>query len=246
MVEPGKEQLLARLDIFDSIDSTNTYLLAQGKLGAVSGTVCLAEQQTQGRGRLGRVWYSPCGANIYCSLLWRFSSVSHDISGLSIAVATIVANTLRQYGILAGIQLKWPNDVLFAHRKLAGILLERSDQSGVVIGIGLNIDVSSAGEKSWIDLSEIMGRVVSRNYLVGLLINELLEKLPIYEKQGLPPFISEWQKYDVLFDKPISVHTPQEVILGTMRGITEKGELLLLNEKGFLQPFCYGEVSVRS
>ena len=71
-IDNDKLPYLATLDIFDSINSTNTYLLECAKIAAPSGSVCFAEQQTKGRGRLGRLWYSPRGANIYCSLLWYF------------------------------------------------------------------------------------------------------------------------------------------------------------------------------
>lgn len=243
-IEPSNEARLAELEIFETIDSTNSYLLEKAKSNAPAGTVCLAEQQVNGRGRLGRAWYSPYGANIYCSLLWRFDGLQ-NISGLSIAIAIMVVNTLRKYGISADIQLKWPNDVWVANRKLAGILLERNDKTGVVIGIGLNLDVSGANEKSWIDVAEITDKPVARNFLVGLLLNELLEKLPVYAEQGLSAFISEWEKHDVLRDKSIMIQTPEKIITGTMRGISEHGELLLEDATGTLQRFCYGEVSIK-
>jgi len=235
---------LAKIEIFDSINSTNTYLLAKAKQEIVSGLVCLAEQQTQGRGRLGRSWYSPRGTNIYCSMLWHFKNTMQDISGLGIAVGVMVVNALRQYGIRSGLQLKWPNDVLGAGRKLSGILLERSAQSAVVIGIGLNLDVQQAKEKNWIDVMELTGRPAERNLLTGLLLNEMLQKLPLFAERGLSLFLAEWQQYDALRDKNIMISMPKQNIYGIMRGINEMGELLLENEKG-MQCFRYGEVSVR-
>ncbi len=244
-IESSNAARLAALHIFDTIDSTNSYLLEKAKSNAPAGSVCLAEQQTKGRGRLGREWYSPYAVNIYCSILWRFPHLSQDISGLSIAVAVMVANALRKYGISAEIQLKWPNDVWVANRKLAGILLERNDKTGVVIGIGLNLDVQEANEKSWIDVAELTGRPVQRNFLVGLLLNELLEKLPVYATRGISAFLAEWEKADVLRNKVVSVQTPLQIISGTMRGISEQGELLLEDETGVVRRFSYGEVSVR-
>jgi BirA family biotin operon repressor/biotin-[acetyl-CoA-carboxylase] ligase len=245
-IESSNASRLSALHIFDTIDSTNSYLLEKARLNAASGLVCLAEQQTKGRGRLGREWYSPYAVNIYCSILWRFPRLSQDISGLSIAVAVMVASALRKYGISAEIQLKWPNDVWVANRKLAGILLERNDKTGVVIGIGLNLDVADANEKKWIDVAELMGRPVKRNFLVGLLLNELLEKLPVYASQGISAFLPEWKKHDVLCDKEVSVQTPEKCVSGTMRGISEQGELLLEDATGGLLRFSYGEVSVKT
>lgn len=244
-IEPENLSRLAELKIFTEIDSTNSYLLEQAKLGAPSGTACFAEQQTRGRGRLGRAWFSPFGANLYFSMLWRFPETALGVSSLGVALAVMVAQVLHKYGIQSGVQLKWPNDVLIAGRKLAGILLESNEPNSVVIGIGLNLDVSTANEKNWIDLLEVTGRPVQRNFLAGLLINELLAKLPNYAERGLRPYLAEWQMHDVLFNQEVVVHTPVQQIKGWMRGISERGELLLENENGLLQPFCYGEVSVR-
>ncbi|MEO8401478.1 MAG: biotin--[acetyl-CoA-carboxylase] ligase [Gammaproteobacteria bacterium] len=245
-IEPENLSRLANLQLFDTLDSTNSYLLEQSKSGAPRGSVCFAEEQTKGRGRLNRAWFSSGGMNIACSMLWRFPDATPDVSGLSIAVGVMVSNVLRKYGVKSGIQLKWPNDVLVDNRKLAGILLERSELSSVVIGIGLNLDVAARDEKNWIDLAEITGQKASRNYIAGLLVNELLEKLPVFEARGLSVFMSDWEKHDALLDKPITVHTPTKQLIGVMRGINERGELLLENESGEMQSFCYGEVSVRA
>jgi len=174
--------------------------------------------------------------------LWRFENTLQDVSGLGIAVGVMVVNALHQYGIQSGLQLKWPNDVLAMNRKLAGILLERDGKSN--IGIGLNLDIKQAHEKNWIDLTELTGCPAKRNFLAGLLINELLKKLPQFESRGLDLFLQEWQKYDALFGKNITVITPEKSIEGVMRGINHAGELLLENPMG-VQCFRYGEISVR-
>lgn len=243
-IEPAQQTRLTSLTILDTVDSTNSYLLTQAKAGAPSGTVCLAEQQTAGRGRRGRVWVSPPGANIYCSLLWRFPD-EKNISSLSIAVAVMVANVLQQYGAAAGIELKWPNDVLFAGRKLAGILLERNDRTGVVIGIGLNLLLPTDAKVEWTAVQEISSHPVQRNYLTGLLLNELLLQLPVYQSRGLQPFIASWRRYDVLCGQAITVHTSEQIWQGVMQGINTQGELLLDDAHGDTITFCYGEVSVR-
>ena len=234
---------LADLKLFDTIDSTNTYLLTSAKAGAPSGSVCFAEEQTGGRGRRGRSWFSPFGTNIYCSVLWHFSALE-NISGLSIAVAVMVANVLRKYGISSGIQLKWPNDILFDGRKLSGILIERIGNK-IVIGVGLNLFLPKEAEANWICVQDITGREVTRNYLAGLLVNELLAQLPVYAARGLGAFVDEWRKYDVLGGRSITVQTPDKMIEGVMQGINEQGELILKDADGVLQEFCYGEVSVR-
>ena len=243
VISPHNAARLSGIDVFDTIDSTNSWLLQQAKMGVPSGQVCLAEQQTAGRGRLGKSWYSPPGANLYCSLLWRFEALTQDLSGLGIAVGIMVVLALERYGIVSGLELKWPNDVLAMGRKLSGILIETNGATHVVIGIGLNLDVRDAHEKNWIDLLELTGTRPERNFLAGLLLNELFEKIPQFEQFGLAPFLPLWQKRDALLDRTVFVFAGQQKIVGVMRGINAAGELLLENETG-IQSFRYGEVSV--
>jgi BirA family biotin operon repressor/biotin-[acetyl-CoA-carboxylase] ligase len=134
--------MLNRIDIFQTINSTNTYLLECAAAGEKSGLFCFAEQQSKGKGRLGRQWLSPKG-NLYFSLLWHFSQDQLTLSSLSLAIAVMVANALKKIGIGHGLELKWPNDILFNGKKMVGILLERSPatqhQVSIVIGVGINI-----------------------------------------------------------------------------------------------------------
>jgi BirA family biotin operon repressor/biotin-[acetyl-CoA-carboxylase] ligase len=242
-IENTNYSKLKKLEIFETIDSTNHYLLEKIKQSE-SGWVCLAEQQTAARGRRGRAWFSPLGSNIACSLLWHFQE-EIDISGLAIAVSVMVVHALKEYGVCSGIQLKWPNDILFAGRKLAGILLERCDNS-VVIGIGLNINLPKPlFNAEWIDLSEIVGQPIARNHLAGLLINELLKDLTHYQEKGLSGFIQEWRQHDFLVGKDVTISMPQKIVLGKAQSISDSGELLVLDDAKNLQRFCYGEVSVR-
>lgn len=246
VLDPVCLQRLEKLDVFDSIDSTNTYLLQQSRAFQGLGWACFAEEQTSGRGRRGRTWLSPKGTNIYFSLLWQFSQ--QDVSSLSIAVAAMIITALKKYGVTQDIKLKWPNDVLFSGRKLAGILLERSGSS-VVVGIGLNTilpaETADMLEGHSIGLVEITDAPVDRNYLAGLLLNELLNGLFVYAQQGLSPFLNTWKNHDALLNQSIMVHTPEKIFTGVMQGINEEGELLLLNESHQLQCFRYGEVTVR-
>jgi BirA family biotin operon repressor/biotin-[acetyl-CoA-carboxylase] ligase len=252
-VEPQHQLRLTCLEIFETLGSTNDYLAEQAKIKPQSGWVCFAEQQTQGKGRRGRAWFSPRGANLYCSILWQFPAQQTDLPALSIAVAVMVVSGLKKYGVQAGLELKWPNDILFAGRKLSGILLEcLPEQQGyipVVIGVGLNLcfprESLPADVARWIDLAEITGQPVRRNYLAGLLVNEFVAKLPVYQAQGLKAFMSDWRLHDILFGKNIVIHTALETIPGVMDGVTEKGELQLKMLQGEVKLFQCGEVSVR-
>jgi BirA family biotin operon repressor/biotin-[acetyl-CoA-carboxylase] ligase len=241
-IEPENLVQLSNCEIFPTIDSTNSYLLKMAKTQPNKGYVCLAEEQISARGRRGRAWYSMPGANISCSLLWKFQDLTH-LSGLSLAVGIMVLTALKKYGIAEGLQLKWPNDVLFKQKKIAGILLEQT-QNFVVIGIGINLYLPEDVNENWISVNQITGKTVARNFLIGLLINELLAQLPIYEQQGFPFFLSEWKKHDMFLHQPITIHTEEKNIHGIMQGVNEKGELLL-DQEGKLISFAYGEVSAR-
>lgn len=235
---------LTELEIFESIASTNQYLLDQAKIGS-SKRVCLAEHQTAGRGRHGRTWFSVSGSSILCSLLWRFPISSLAIPSVGIAVGVMIVRALKKYGVQTGIQLKWPNDILYANRKLAGILIERRN-ADAVIGVGLNVKLPRPLEPNYIDLAEITNQPnIDRNYLSGLLLNELFENLPHFQTNGLVPYLDEWNLHDCLAGHDVDLYTPEKTIKGIAQGINEQGELLLLDETQKLQHYCYGEVSVR-
>lgn len=245
MIKSESQRQLKKMEIFDRIDSTNTYLLQQIATKAVSGWVCFAEQQTLGRGRLGRQWYSPPGANIYCSLLWHFSE--ENCTHLSLAVAVMVRRVLHQYGEGADFMLKWPNDVLVKEKKLAGILLERIG-SFVVIGIGINVFLPNAISALLIPhaiaLADVIKENIDRNRLAGLLLNELLTALPVYVKQGFSPFLSEWHQYDALYNQHIIIQHGQMTMAGRMQGVNEQGDLLLVDADNVLHCFKCGEVTI--
>ncbi len=243
-VEPIHQPRLAKLEILEEIGSTNQYLLDHAKTGP-SGWACLAEQQTAGRGRLGRPWVSAYGSSILCSLLWRFPKELTDVSSLSIAVGVMLAHGLKKFGTTEGIQLKWPNDILCFGRKLAGILLERRGEA-IVIGFGLNVCLPRPLAAERIDLSEMAGRpLLERSDLAGLLLNELLRGLLMYQTEGLAVFMDTWREHDFLAGKEVTVHMPEKVLLGMAQGINEQGELLVLDQTRILHRFCYGDVSVR-
>lgn len=167
------------IDIFDTIDSTNEYLLAQKHSPEA---VCIAEHQTKGKGRLGRGWYSPHGENIYLSYRCHLSKPMGEIGHLSMLVGELVCNVLNQFGIKEGLCVKWPNDVLFENKKLAGILIEvqqgEASSSYAVIGIGLNVNMLAAEDnqisQAWTSMQMITGRYHDRNSLAAALINCLL------------------------------------------------------------------------
>lgn len=237
-IDSNLKQYIAKLDVFATIDSTNDYLLNQAKHKLASGTICIADEQTQGRGRQGKKWESPQGMNVYFSMSWNFANT--DTSALSLAIGVIVAKALLRLGVPNDIQLKWPNDIYYQNRKLAGLLIEAVGNT-VVIGIGLNVFMQ---KPETISLSEISETNYNRNRIIAALIEALIANLPFYMNHGFSYFYNEYQQYDMLSGRSVVVRDGKYEIVGLVEGITEKGVLQLRDQKGMLHNFNCGEVSV--
>jgi BirA family biotin operon repressor/biotin-[acetyl-CoA-carboxylase] ligase len=242
---------VSALYLHDTIDSTNTWLMQKGAEGVPSGAICLTEHQLAGRGRHGRQWISPFGRNIYLSLLWRFEMSPMEVAGLSLAAAIGVLRVLRSLDCLeAG--LKWPNDILCWNKKLAGLLLEVSGEasgpSQVVIGVGLNTWLGSAGEainQAWTDLSSIPNvQSRSRSQLAALLVTELLRVIQQYRIAGLASFLDEWHENDLMLGQSVEIRTASQSHRGEHLGIEASGAMRLLVD-GKHRLFHAGEVSLR-
>lgn len=249
--QPGRGRI-HHLEIFDDIDSTNAYLLGAGQAGAPSGTLCLAERQSAGRGRRGRAWVSPYGANLYLSLLWRFAAGPGELGGLSLALGAVLAQVLEAAGV-NGIGLKWPNDLLWRRRKLAGLLLEvvaeAQGPSLVVAGLGLNTRLHGAQaqaiDQPWVDLDEILGAGgYSRNHIAALVAEAMTAAMEPYGREGLAAFLPLWRRYDRYHGEVVDIHLGERVISGLYSGISDQGDLLV-EVAGERRAFRAGEVSLR-
>ena len=240
------------LQIHDRLPSTNTHLMQQAAAGAAHGTCVVAELQTQGRGRRGRVWQAGLGNSLTFSVLWRFGCGAGALSGLSLAVGVALMRALQELGVTdAG--LKWPNDILHAQRKLAGILIElQGDMEGpsaAVIGIGLNLRLPStlreAIDQPVTDLRSIAPRPVVAAHGLGVALRHLAEVLEQFERQGFESLQAEWTAHHAFDAQPVAMHMPDgRSIPGIARGIAPDGALLVETETG-LQRFAAGEVSLR-
>jgi BirA family biotin operon repressor/biotin-[acetyl-CoA-carboxylase] ligase len=240
------------VEIVDRVESTNTLLVQRAAAGAADRTVIAAEWQTGGRGRRGRVWHAVPGAALTFSLLWRFEQGAGFLAGLSLAVGLAVTRVLAELGVPdAG--LKWPNDVLWQGRKLAGILIEvQGDMSGpsaAVIGIGLNCRLPAALldriDQPAADIAGACGIAPDRNRLLAALLMELERILIIFARDGFAPLRDEWQRCHVYQDKPVKIALPDGgIVNGTAEGVADNGALLLATQSGQLR-FHSGEVSLR-
>lgn len=230
--------------------STNQYLLE--KIHELNnGETCIAEYQGAGRGRRGREWISPFASHLYFSMYWRLEAGIERASGLSLLVGIAVVNALEKLGV-QGVGLKWPNDLYYQGKKLAGILIElqaqASDACHAVIGIGINVRMPAEQGKlidqPWIDLNTINLSPVDRNQLSGLLIKELQSLLTTYEENGLTPFLPRWFELDCFINKKVNLLIADKVQMGICRGIDAQGALLL-EMNGEVKPYIGGEISLR-
>lgn len=245
--DEGVGARIAAFDVHFSTGSTNTDAMTRAASGLETCLV-MTEHQAQGRGRRGRAWISPFGRNLYMSLLWSFQGGVSTLEGLSLICALAVRRALTRESC-QGVELKWPNDVLFQRRKLAGILLEVSgDVVGpckVVIGIGLNTEMpSQAGEKIDQPYSDLRGlgvRGVDRNRLAAVVVSELVAAITLFEKEGFKPFRKEWLQADSYLGEDVEIRSGQSVLPGVCRGVDDNGRLLLETADG-IQTIAGGEL----
>ncbi|EZI32727.1 Biotin-protein ligase [Pantoea agglomerans] len=237
------------VSVIPVIDSTNQYLLERMH-EMESGAACIAEYQQTGRGRRGRQWFSPFGANLYMSMYWRLEQGPAAAMGLSLVIGIIMAETLRSLGA-DDVRVKWPNDIYLNDRKLAGILVELTGKTGdaaqIVIGAGINLAMRTADasqiNQGWINLQEA-GVTVNRNELAARLINSLREALPLFEQEGLTPFVARWAALDNFINRPVKLLIGEREVHGIARGVDSQGGLLL-EQDGEIKAWVGGEISLR-
>lgn len=238
------------INIFESIASTNDYLKSHKKCKGV--ICCFAEQQTHGKGRLGREWYSPFGKNIYMSCLYPFQKDISELAGLSLITSLAIVRTLNSYSSDDCFSVKWPNDVTYQGKKISGTLIEIQAESHgashAIIGIGINVNMLGDNvsiAQPWTSLQLVTGKYIDRNELSARLINHLMSYLAAFASYGLVSFKDEWMKADCLTSKVIALQHGNNEVVGQVAGINEQGHLLLQLENGVMHAFSSGDTSVR-
>lgn len=232
------EKSIDSIQIFDEIDSTNSESIRQIQSGNTENRVVVASSQTAGRGRRGRQWLSPKNSGIYMSVTRRFSLDANALQSLSLVTAISMLEALQELGA-QGLQLKWPNDVLFESKKLAGILLELQQKEAsrfVVFGIGVNIELSvdsiNSIDRPVTDLHSIIEDVPSRTILLAALLNHLCRNLGEYESSGFSSFEERWNSLDCYHMTDIEIQNGETRLLGKSLGVDAGGSLLLQTAQG--------------
>ncbi len=220
------------ITILDEVDSTNEFL--RRPLPHPSGAqACLAEYQHEGRGRRGHRWFSPYGGNLYLSLRMIIETGPETLSGLALAAGTGLLDAVHAIGATE-VGLKWPNDLVWKDRKLAGLLIEIDGQCGgrttVVVGAGINVEMPAAAseiDRPWTDLAKIVDRPISRNQLAGRILHELAAAVEGLSRRGLAPYLHVWRRHDAILDRTILIEHAGRSTSATARGIDDQGRLLV-------------------
>lgn len=251
MMAPAVKDVLYSLQIEQTVTSTNAIVFDRIVSERRSGIICLAEEQTAGRGRRGRQWVAPFGAGFYCSFGWCFDEGVAALEGLSLAVGVVVARVLIDYGV-GYVGLKWPNDIMCRDAKMGGILIEmQMDGDGrcfVVVGVGINLssraDIQAEVGRCVTDLQSESGRPVERNRLGAKLLEAIVLLLKGYGSGSFASMRDEWCSLDVLGGKNVELTGLAEPLVGVACGVDFHGALLIDTPAG-QKAVSSGEVSLR-
>ena len=236
----------------DACDSTSSELMRRADQGAPAWTGVVADRQTAGRGRRGRIWLSAPAASLTFSLLWRFGGPPARLSGLSLAVGMALARGLESIGAW-GIRLKWPNDVLLAvaddFAKLAGILVELSiDRHGTsaVIGIGVNLRVPrDVLPQPATGLDQALMPLPDRHRVLAAILCELARVLDAFAVDGFSGAKMDWQQRHAWQGLAVRLVADDGMAVdGICEGVDDDGALLLATAAG-VQRIVSGDVSLR-
>lgn len=240
--------------IFGTVDSTNHVLAGLADRGAAEGTVVLAEAQTAGRGRHGTPWFSPEGANLYVSVLFRPGLAPRELPLFAPIASLALAETVWLEGAPA--RIKWPNDVVVRGRKLGGVLVEAPVIGGrvvyVILGIGVNLNVHPAElaaalgptAEAAVSLRDVLGREVDRNVFAAALLSRLEKWHQTFVTRGPDAVRVAWQARDALRGCRLQAHSGGAVCEGRGRGIGADGSLVVEDDAGQARHIVAGAVRV--
>jgi len=242
-----------RLEFLKLTASTNTDAFRLAEEGAVEGTVVLADAQTGGKGRRGRVWSSPAGVNLYCSVVLRPSIMPHEAPQLTFLSAVAAARAIEQTTQLIP-EIKWPNDLLVSGKKVAGLLNEMSAETDginfVILGIGVNLNMTADQFPDDLrhpatSLLLESGVRVDRSRFAGTMLKELDRLYADFLAHGFGPVREEWQRRCNASGRQVLVNdSGTECTGGRFIGIDSDGAMLLRTADDKLHRITCGDVRV--
>jgi len=245
-------------EIWETIDSTNNRALELAGNGAPHGTIVIANQQTAGRGRSDRQWFSPAGSGLYISFLVRPKIELANLPVITLITGVAAAHAIQK-SLNIRVGLKWVNDLLIGGRKIGGILCEYQNAitkieptKALIIGMGLNlhkprIDLPTDLDKKigFLESHLSVGQyVIDRNNLVASITNELENSLTQIQSGNLQSLLDQWRAYSITLGEQIIAEVGDKQISGQALDINESGELIVKTISGNVT-LCAGEVSLQ-
>jgi BirA family transcriptional regulator, biotin operon repressor / biotin---[acetyl-CoA-carboxylase] ligase len=237
---------------FENIDSTNKEAKNLADKGAVEGTLVIAEEQTKGRGRLSRNWMSTPYESILMSLIFRPDLPLSKIFTLTMIASVAIVKAIKKTTGLKT-RIKWPNDIYFNNKKLAGILTELNVKGNTInyaiVGIGLNVNFDP---DKYPEIKEIAtslyketGKSVSRNELLQTILIEIGREYSLLKNGKINKIRKQWNKNSLVIGKPVIVFSEGYSEEGIAESIAEDGSLILLKKDGDKKNILCGDVSLR-
>lgn len=237
---------------FEKTESTNLAAFQLGEQGAEEGTVVIAEEQSRGKGRLGRHWESPGGVNLYCSIILRPPIMPYMAPQFTLLTSVAVAQTIETTTSLRP-RIKWPNDILVNGMKVSGMLNEMSAETEkinfIVLGIGVNLnmrreqfpnDLRHPASSLFLESGKTVNRVEFTRALItayDLLYN-------VYLREGIAPIRDQWIARSTFLGKKVKVSFQGTESCGIASGVDDDGALLLERDNGRIEKVLAGDVSI--
>lgn len=240
---------------FPVTDSTNRVAFELAEKGASHGDAVITEMQVNGRGRLGRIWYSPPGKGIYCSIIIRPILEIQNYPQITLVAGLAVSNALDRVCRCASL-VKWPNDIFIGGKKVGGILTESFlstlSVSGpfAVVGIGLNInsehtDFPMEIQKTATSVLLETGKVHDIPEIFQVIREELLHEIKLLEMNHFDSILRRWKEKDALRDKVVRwVTSKGKVVCGRSEGPNEEGRLIVQDAEGQRHEIISGDVLI--
>ena len=241
-----------RIEWHAETDSTQRVARDLARDGAEEGTVVVAEAQTAGRGRLGRSWHSPSGANLYCSVILRPPLAPEVVPQLALVIGLGVAGAIEHLGLQPA--LKWPNDVWLGGRKMVGILTEMEAELErvrvVIAGIGVNVNMGADDFPPYLQdkatsLMLAAGRRIDRVGFTADMLARLEDAYRRFLDGGFAALHADWEARDALRGQYVTVTAGGSDMSGTADGVDRDGALRLVGAEGRVQRVMAGEVTIR-
>ncbi|OGN66636.1 MAG: biotin--[acetyl-CoA-carboxylase] ligase [Chlamydiae bacterium RIFCSPLOWO2_02_FULL_45_22] len=231
---------------FESLDSTNVYAKTNSGLFSQNDITCVtADEQTKGRGRFDRTWFSPKGVNIYATFYFTLPKTTRELVAMSQVMAMSLSTLLKRKGLHP--EIKWPNDVRLNHKKVAGILSETRFSTKIVeffvgIGINVNLDEVASIDQPATSLKIETGRIWDRKALLKELQVQFESDLALFKRDGFEPFHDDFEALLCFKGQRVRCFDGETTWEGICHSITRDGQLNLRLENGIIHTVLSGDI----